>query len=555
MMKTQIYFLLICLQMSFLTVEAQLFEEFKKDFKWALEQDLTKDELNRFFRDYDALITPHSDITQLEANLKGREMVVYPLSAFRYDPLYTDNIENLLNAENPYQRILSYLVIAASGDTSFEDVLINKLKIETGKGNLIWAGMALMHTKSDRTTPIFDFLVEHETLGDAHMLPLFFSLNKDSLQQTAFRRINSEIPKAKVIAVQMLSVTEFNPEVEKVLRDAVRNWDIRIKGYAIYSMKEFQMGNLLDLMKPLLDSAATSRIALEALANSPTEEDSKYLKERVSMHDTIPKDLLNSFLYSKRPDHVAYGLSMLYTKTLPEDYYLWVRKQPLLYEDSLLPDILKAIQALEDPKVIEDLLSLLLGRQDEESLALRIALLRHENSEVRAEAARSLRGINTLQVADKVIELLDNTSLRTSALIELALSIEMDSLHASIEPIFQTFQTISSSSWKTKSMEYFSTYPTENQKDIFKSILTDTEENFYMKRLASLGLGGLKDVSSVDLIIEAMKEESPADSNARLYLIALGMIKGEKAKAVILQYKDSREPIIAELVETLLKEW
>ncbi|MFM7859431.1 MAG: hypothetical protein ACKO96_47780, partial [Flammeovirgaceae bacterium] len=282
-----------------LTTFGQSIEDFKKDFEKALAKNFSEKELNNMFRTHSTFLTPHSDVTQLSANLKGQQISLYPLAGFKNEKLYKDNIEKLLNSKNSNQRILAYLVIAGSGDTSFENALLKKIKEEKDKGCLVWSGMALLYLNTNRTTPLFDFLVENETFGDAHMLPLFIKLNKDSLQQTAYMRINSDKPMAKILAAQILSSTQLNSKTEELLKKAVKEWDINIKGYAIYSVAQLQIGNLLETFKPLLDSSQTRRISLEALANSPSENDRQYLYDLGNEQDTVAEELLDCFYKSK----------------------------------------------------------------------------------------------------------------------------------------------------------------------------------------------------------------------------------------------------------------
>jgi len=277
---------------------SQTVDDFRKDFEKSLSKEFGEEQLNQMFRTYSNLLTPHSDITQLTAGIKGESIQQYPLNEFKNDKLYKKNINKLFDSNNSYQRILAYLVIAGSGDKSFEKGLLEKIKNETNKGNLIWSGMALLYLNTEYTTPLFDFLVENETFGDAHMLPLYFKLNSDSLQSTAYQRINSENVTAKILAAQILSATEKNEKTEKLLLEAVKTWNYNIKGYAIYSVKVLEIGNLLESFQSLLDSTQTRSIAIEALANSPTKEDIDYLKELAAKQDTVSEDLLDGFYKS-----------------------------------------------------------------------------------------------------------------------------------------------------------------------------------------------------------------------------------------------------------------
>ena len=258
------------------------------------------------FREYSELLTPHSDATRLYETLQGHEVSFFPLYNFKNEKLYSDNIIKLLNSKNPNQRILAYLCIASSDDTSKEDILLERIKIEKNKGTLIWAGMALLYLKCNHTTELFDFLVKNEDFGDAHMLPMYVQLDRDSLQQTAYNRINNSDIKSKILSAQILAVTPLNAKTEALLKQAVESWDMNIKGYAIYSVKELQMGDLLETFKPLLSDKKTRSISLEALANSPTQTDRSYLFELVNNQDTVSAELLNCFYKSKNTENIKY---------------------------------------------------------------------------------------------------------------------------------------------------------------------------------------------------------------------------------------------------------
>ena len=282
------------------TLFGQKIEDFEKDFINTTKMEFTEADLNKMFQTYSNFLTPHSDMTQLMANLKNEQIVEYPLSKFKETASYKNNIKILFNSKNENQRLLSYLVIAGAGDIKFEKKLLKRIKTEKSMSNIIWAGMALMHLKTNHTTALFDFLVEYENFGDSHMIPLYFQLNKNSLQKTAYDRINSENEKAKVLAAQIFSVTGKNKKTEKLLLDAVKNWDYSIKGYAIYSVKELRIGNLKNTFIPLLNNTQTRRIAIQALANSPTKEDVDYLKELSKNENPISKDLLDGENPEKR---------------------------------------------------------------------------------------------------------------------------------------------------------------------------------------------------------------------------------------------------------------
>ena len=202
--------------------------------------------------------------------------------------------------------------------------------------------MALMILKTKYTTALFDFLVEYENFGDSHMIPLYIQLDKKSLQKTAYERINSENVRAKILAAQILSVTGKNKKTEKLLRNAVRNWDYSIKGYAIYSVKELRVGNLKNDFITLLDNPQTRSIAIQALANSPTKEDVDYLKQLVEKEGSVSKELLDGFYKSQNIENIKYWLHLVSTKEIPEKYFFSTSEQQLLFSDEVLEDVQEA---------------------------------------------------------------------------------------------------------------------------------------------------------------------------------------------------------------------
>ena len=104
-------------------VQSQDLTNFKNDFKLSLDKAFNEKNLNDLFSKYPHLLTPQSDITQLTSNLKGESLYAFPLSDFKNDNLYKENIDNMLNSDNSFQRIFSYLIIGASNDITKEDVL------------------------------------------------------------------------------------------------------------------------------------------------------------------------------------------------------------------------------------------------------------------------------------------------------------------------------------------------------------------------------------------------------------------------------------------------
>ena len=531
----------------------QNIDDFKKDFKKATETEFSESELNEMFRTYSNLLTPHSDITQLTTSFNNERIVEYPLSDFKETDDYKNNIQTLLNSENPNQRLLSYLVIAGAGDKNYEKELLEKLKTEKTKGNLIWSGMALMYLQTSHTTPLFDFLIENENFGDSHMIPMYFQLNKDSLQNTAYNRINSTNLKAKVLSAQLLSKTGKNEKTEKLLLHAVKNWEYNIKGYAIFSVKELEMGNLKETFIPLLDSTKTRPIAIEALANSPTKEDVDYLKQLANSEKVVSKDILNGFLESNNPESVKYWLELVSSREIPEKYYFNTLRKPLLFSDELLNDVQTTLKTTKHLTIQKTLIKVLEGREDSISEEILIAYLDNNDSHVRYWTADALKHTQSKVVIEKLIEILKNPEKRVSPISQILVDNKIDSLQNIYTDIYKNSQDWE---WRDSAITYLYNFPHKEHISIFKNIVNNENSEVSLNRKASMGLARLNDKSSIDRIIEiSEKERIGSDGNCYYYLMALSKVKGLKAKKYILTFENSDSKNISEFVRTTIDNW
>ena len=552
-MKLKITFIILFTNI-FINVFGQDISNFKVEFASSLNNSFDEKQINNLFSKYSNILTPQSDITQLVSGIKGENLTQYPLKDFKNEDLYKDNIDMLLNSKNSFHRLLSYLVIGASDDSSKEKILLKRLVEEKEKGNLIWCGMALLNIKTKHTTELFDFLIKNEDFGDSHMLPLFIQLDKDSLRETAYRRYNNEDINTKVLAIQILSQTGKNPKTEKIVLDAVKNWDFNIKGYAIYTVKELQIGNLLETFKPLLENDKTRKIALEALANSPTKEDNDYLLNLANQKDSISNDLLDCFYKSKNIENLRIWLQFLVSKKVSDDYYFFVADNKLIHSNELLESIQNTLKQTKNEKIIGELVRALQGRNDDESTNILINFLMHNDETIRYWSADALKGNKTENLKQKLPTLINDEKNRTTALVNLLIENKINNQQDLFEKIY--IENKDKLDWKRSSIEYLSNFPLEKNKEIFKSIVKDKDADFSEKYGAALGLGRLKDINSVDLLIEECeKVKKESDFNAQTYLIALGMIKGEKAKKEIESFLKSDEQLVSELAKGILEKW
>ena len=127
-------------------------------------------------------------------------------------------------------------------------------------------------------------------------------------------------------------------------------------------------------------------------------------------------------------------------------------------------------------------------------------------------------------------------------------------LHSTFEKIYK--ESGNDLDWQRSSIEYLSNFPLDKHKEIFKNILKKKDADFSEKYNAALGLGRLKDFSSVGLLIKECEEaRKVSDFNVRTYLIALGMIRGDKAKNEVESFLKSEERVVSNLAKEIIAKW
>ena len=523
------------------------YAEFVSEFRRM--RDLSEEQADEFFSRYTDLLTPGSDVTQLSRSLRGREPAMYPLAPLKEEEFYEETIARLVESKNLYERIVGYAILAAAEDSSHNEKLRAALKSEEERTERLWAGSALLHLKDEHSSEIFDFLVKDEDFSDPHLLAMYFELDPILLQQTACEKIGSTDPRARILAVQSLVPAGLNPQTDRLVREAVASWDLPPRGYAIHTMGRLGMGELRELLEPSLSDKKLRRVALSALANSPTASDQDYLATLVESPEYF-EDVLDAYFESGRPEAVRIWLDLLAQEDLPNDYVFFTFKQPLLQSDELHLDVLTALEEIQNPKMLASLVRALDGRRDQKSVQMLIGFLDHADSSLRYWAAEALKEVQSPLLVERLPALLGDPDLRTSALTALAIGNGLDNLQDIYSPLLQSEER----EWRRSAVEYLAAFPRKTEVEALRTILRRDEDSF-TKRDAALALAQVGEEKDVDLILSAMREEPPVDSNVATYLVALGFLKGDQARAILESYRSSPDPRIGTLVETLLNNW
>lgn len=272
-MNRLILILTICISFSANGQDTTVLRRYEKDFVEAANSNLQEKELNDFFKKYDNLIFPQQGVTQLMNNLKGINIDYSPLLPLKDRNAYKDNVEKLLYSKNQMHRILAYITIGSSADTTYDKILLDRLKTETSEGCLTWAAMCLFYNHNKSTDQLLEFLVEHENFGDAHFITLYLQLNSINLKNTSWKNIYSGSKNAQIISIQTLATVDKSAKVDSLIIQSIKTWEIEFKGYAIAAL--FQRDHLekFEILKPYLDNETTRSISIQVLENSKFRSD------------------------------------------------------------------------------------------------------------------------------------------------------------------------------------------------------------------------------------------------------------------------------------------
>lgn len=107
-----------------------LIKTFPSAFESALDKNFSEEQFQTLYHEYSRLLSADDEVVKPETDPNRSDTNVYPLYDFKNTTLYKDNIDKLLISSNPNQRLLSVMMLGASGDISREGILLEKLKSE-----------------------------------------------------------------------------------------------------------------------------------------------------------------------------------------------------------------------------------------------------------------------------------------------------------------------------------------------------------------------------------------------------------------------------------------
>ena len=138
---------------------------------------------------------------------------------------------------------------------------------------------AIMKLMPAQTTLAFDFLVDSDDFATSPLLPVYLAMDVKSIIKTGYARLHDNRPRAKVFALQTIARFDTSKKVDSIIVNAIRDWDISIKGYAIVALSIHREGGYKDILQPYLKEPQLREVIMETLQNSHTEADILYAEE------------------------------------------------------------------------------------------------------------------------------------------------------------------------------------------------------------------------------------------------------------------------------------
>jgi len=373
-------------------------------FQLSLDSEFSTDDFREYMSAYDFLY-PELNWGLIQNPFKDVH-VKRPLAWLAGEELYRTGIERLVNSTNAYQRILGYRFLIAVNDTTFLQIMRQRLN-EAEKDEAVEIWMALVYLQDDHTTLIFDYYLEHEPDVDHHIAPLLPALlNKDSLRQTAYRRFDSQDTLTRALAATLLSYTELNDSTATLLRHAVSAWPAELKRIALNSMIELRVGDIRDIVVPLLDDSTLRAKALQALADSPVESDRQVFLDLIPDGDTVSLELLRVLHRSRSDQVLEVWFQTLQSGLAPGNYIILTSNYKEINKEIHLASLLSAVRHTPSDDLRIGLMRYLRGKHDDKTISLLVEMLEHENPNVRSQVAGILNPSNYPLVTKKALELL-----------------------------------------------------------------------------------------------------------------------------------------------------
>jgi len=368
----KIVVLLIC---SF-GVRGQSALDFEKDFKTTVAQKITNTKADSLMNKYSSLFmwfyTTEPDVR------------AYPLKEMRNKSVYQNTIAKLFADTGKSINTLACLMAAATYDTTN----IPQIKQVLRRGNYknMLAAKSLMVLGDKDPDPIVKCIIANNFNATVQYLTLdFLNIEKGRLEKFARDSLFSQENGMQYLAVKAMAQLSPQPINEKLLRQAVVNYDTVMKGWAIAALAAYKANHILPLIKAYLNTKQLKEVSWRALAASTSTQDMDYINQMLSIKQDDPY-FLNALLNSNNDHHLISWLSLLKKGEVPENYYIIIDRNEAIKSDKYFTSICEIITTSANEMQAYSLMHYFEGRKDKASIDFLNTCLQHSFAGIKEKA-------------------------------------------------------------------------------------------------------------------------------------------------------------------------
>lgn len=373
---TKMFLLLICSISGY----GQNLLDFKTDYAAALTNKITNSRA-------DSLLTKHNGLLMWFYNMDP-ETKAYPLKEIRNEGIYQNSIGKLFADTGKSVNNLACMMAAATYDTTKRAAIINVLKHSNYKN--IFAAKSLLVLDEEDISLVAKCIIANNLDEKVQYLTIdFLAVEPEFLQKFAVDSLFSRDKGMQYLAVKAMAALPPKPSNEHLLRQAVQNYDIAMKGWAIAALAHHKSKDVLLLVKPYLNNDQLKQVSWRALASSHSAKDIEYVNQAVGLRK-FDSDFLNALLDADNETHLKNWLSILRKGEFPESYFFSIDDDGAIKNDKYFNDICETITNLKNEKYAYSLMRYFDGRKDSASIDFLKKCLTHPLADIKEKAKQLL---------------------------------------------------------------------------------------------------------------------------------------------------------------------
>lgn len=377
-MKKLLLILVLLAETSYL--KAQDVRVFEDEFRKAIENKITDSVATDLINKHYKLLMWFYDGSE--------DVKSYPLKEIKDEHLYKNNIDNLFADKGQHISLLACLLAASTYDTTKVADVTKVLKNSNYK-NLLAAKSLIMLGHKD-LDPIVKCIIANDFDETVQYLTLdFLNFEKGQLEKFACDNLLSNDTGIQYLAVKAMGQIPYKLQNEKLLRQAVINYDAVMKGWPIAVLAQYKAQNMLPVVKPYLENENLKEVSLWALTASQDLDDINYIKGLIDQKK-FDKDLMKNLLNSDNEFYLESWLKMFEENIVEEDYYIDLRETKLAGNKKYLTQISKIIFNYTNELQLHSLMDFFKGMYDEDTKVFLKKCIGHPIEGVREKANQFL---------------------------------------------------------------------------------------------------------------------------------------------------------------------